>query len=221
MVAARLVSGLPDIPVAARIALAGALLWRRRPTPVRATAIGVVSALAMLAKPSALLALAGLALAQLLFGESWRSRLLYRVAPIATGLGLGLIYDLFQARYVHQSLRTFLQAGVNTDYYRTLADEARRFALLDAGWFGDGLRVAILFALVYAVLRLAGGGHRASVMVSVPAALFASWLGPWLAQREAKIAVGSLHSAGAGIVAVCTAVFLAVGALSHQDAIPG
>ena len=138
--AAQAVSGLTDIPVAALVALAGALVWGRRPAPARAVAIGVVAALAMLAKPSALLALIGLALAQLLLGESWRSRLLYRVAPLGAGIGLGLLYDFVQARYVHQGLRTFLQAGVNSDYYRTLADEARRYALLDGNWFGDGLR---------------------------------------------------------------------------------
>ena len=114
----------------------------------------------MLTKPSALLALVGLALAQLLVSESWRGRLLYRVAPLCAGVAAGLAYDLTQARYVHQGLRTFLQSGVNTDYYRTLADEARRYALFDGNWFGDGLRVAAFFALLYAVLRLAGVAHR-------------------------------------------------------------
>jgi hypothetical protein len=213
------VSGLSDIPVAALVALAGALVWGRRPTPSRAAATGVVAALAMLAKPSALLALVGLALAQLLFDESWRSRLQYRVAPILGGLGIGLLYDLTQARYVHQSLRTFLQAGVNTDYYRTLADEARRFAVLDGSWFGDGLRVAIFFALIYTLLRLVGARHRLAVAVGVPLALFVSWLGPWLAAGEARVAVGSLHSAGAAVAAIGTAIFLAFGVASYQDAV--
>jgi MFS family permease len=217
--AAQIVSGLTDIPVAALVALAGALLWGRRPTPARATAIGVVSALAMLAKPSALLALAGLALAQLLFRESWRSRLLYRLAPVLAGIGVGLLYDLSQARYVHQDLRTFLQAGVNTDYYRTLADEARRYALLDGNWFGDGLRVAGFFALLYAVLRLVGVRHRPAVVVGAPLALLASWLGPWVAVRESDVTVGSLHSGGAAVAAVGTAVFLLCGVASSRNAV--
>src|SRR6185295_3009172 len=104
--------------------------WGPRPGVARAVVAGGASALALLAKPSALLALVGLALAHLVVNESWRSRLLYRVGPIAAGLGVGLAYDAVQANYVHQGLRTFLQAGVNTDYYRTLADEARRYALL-------------------------------------------------------------------------------------------
>ncbi len=217
--AVNVVSGLTDIPVAALVALAGALVWGRRPPPPRAVTAGVVAALAMLAKPSALLALVGLALAQLLHNESWRSRLLYRVAPILGGVGLGLVYDLTQARYVHQSLRTFLQAGVNTDYYRTLADEARRFAVLDGSWFGDGLRVAIFFALLYNALRLVGACHRGAVAAGVPLALFASWFGPWLAAREAHVTVGSLHSVGAAAAAVGTAVFLAFGVASYQDAV--
>jgi hypothetical protein len=217
--AAQAVSGLTDIPVAALVALAGALVWGRRPAPARAGAIGIVSLLAMLTKPSALLALIGLALAQLLLSESWRSRLLYRVAPLGAGIGLGLLYDLVQARYVHQGLRTFLQAGVNSDYYRTLADEARRYALLDGNWFGDGLRVAVFFALLYAALRLAGVSHRLSVAVGVPLALLASWLGPWLAARQSDGTVGSFHSVGAAIAALGTAAFLLFGLGSRDGAV--
>src|SRR5438128_10827215 len=158
----------------------------------------------MLAKPSALLAVVGLGLAQLLVQESWRAKLVYRVAPLACGVGLGLVYDAVQAGYVHQGLRTFLQAGVNTAYYRSLADAARRYALLDGGWFGDGLRVAAFFALLYAVLRLAGVRHRLSVLVGVPLALLASWFGPWLAARESHVTVGALHSVGAGAAAIGT-----------------
>ena len=180
----QMVAGLTDVPVAAFIALTGALVWGRRPTPARAVAAAGAAALAMLTKPSALLALVGLALAQLLVSESWRGRLLYRIAPICAGLAAGLAYDLTQARYVHQGLRTFLQAGVNTDYYRALADEARRYAIFDGNWFGDGLRVAAFFALLYAVLRLTGIGHRISVLVGVPCALLASWLGPWFAAHQ-------------------------------------
>jgi hypothetical protein len=213
-------SGLTDIPVAALVALAGALVWQRRPGPPRAVGIAIVAALAMLAKPSALLALVGLAIAQLPLNESWRGRLVYRIGPLAAGIGLGLVYDETQARDAHQNLRTFLQAGVNTDYYRTLADEARRYALLDAGWFGDGLRVAILFALVYTVLRLVDVGHRLCVAVGAPLALLGSWLGPWIAAREGGVTVGSLHSAGAAATAVGTALFLSGGVLSFREAIP-
>jgi 4-amino-4-deoxy-L-arabinose transferase-like glycosyltransferase len=218
--ATHVISGLTDVPVAALVALAGALVWSGTPSPARAAAAGVAAALAMLAKPSALLALVGLALAQLLVSESWRARLVYRVAPLVAGIVLGLVYDLTQARYVHQGLRTFLQAGVNTDYYRTLADEARRYALLDGAWFGDGLRVAAFFALLYAVLRLIGVAHRIAVLAGVPLALFLSWFGPWLAAHQQDVTVGSLHSAGAAAAAIGTAAFLAVAVDSYREAVP-
>jgi len=216
----QMVAGLTDVPVAAFIALAGALVWGRRPTPARAVAVAVAAALAMLTKPSALLALIGLALAQLLVSESWRGRLLYRIAPLCAGVAAGLAYDLTQARYVHQSLRTFLQSGVTSDYYRSLADEARRYALLDGNWFGDGLRVAAFFALLYVVLRLAGVHHRLAVLVGVPSALAASWLGPWFAAHQDRVAVGALHSPGAAAAAIGTAAFLLLGVSGDRAADP-
>jgi 4-amino-4-deoxy-L-arabinose transferase-like glycosyltransferase len=216
----QLVSGLTDVPVAAFIALTGALVWRRRHSAALACAAGVAAALAMLAKPSAILALVGLALAQLLVDESWRDRLLYRIAPICGGLAAGLAYDLTQAGYVHQGLRTFLQSGVNTDYYRALADEARRYALFDGNWFGDGLRLAAFFALLYAILRLAGLQHRSAVLLGAPGALLASWLGPWFAAHQDRLAVGAFHSPGAAVTAIGTASFLVFGLAADRGAIP-
>jgi hypothetical protein len=217
--AEQIVSGLTDIPVGALVALTGALVWGRRPSTVGAVAAGAAAALAMLAKPSAFLALAGLAAAQLLVKESWRSRLVYRVGPVVAGIGIGLAYDASQASYVHQGLQSFMQAGVNTAYYRTLADEARRYALLDGAWFGDGLRVAAFFALAYTLVRLVGLRHRLSVAVGVPAALLSSWLGPWLAAREERLAVGSFHSVGAAVAAVGTALFLGAGVVAFENAV--
>jgi 4-amino-4-deoxy-L-arabinose transferase-like glycosyltransferase len=215
----QMVAGLTDVPVAAFIALAGALIWVRRPTPARAVAAGTAAALAVLTKPSALLALVGLALAQLLVNEPWRRRLLYRIAPLCAGLVAGLAYDVTQANYVNQSLRTFLQSGVTSDYYRSLADEARRYALFDGNWFGDGLRVAAFFALLYVVMRLAGVNHRLAVLAGVPGALAASWLGPWFAAHQDRIAVGALHSPGAAAAAIGTAAFLGLGLYGDRAAV--
>ena len=218
--ATQLMSGLTDLPVAALVALAGALVWGRRPSTTRAVFAAAVAALAMLAKPSALLALVGLALAQLLVtADSWRSRVLYRVLPLAGGVAIGLSYDLAQARYVHQGLRSFLQSGVSSGYYRTLADEARRYATFDGNWFGDGLRVALFFAIFYTVLRIVRTQHRVAVLIGLPTALLASWLGPWYAAHGDRIAVGSLHSAGAAAAALGTAAFLLLGVFAERNAL--
>jgi len=102
---------------------------------------------------------------------------------------------------------------------RTLADEARRDALLDGSWFGDGLRVAVFFALIYTAARLVGVRHRPAVLAAVPLALLASWLGPWIAARQTQVAVGSFHSVGAAATAIGTAAFLAFGVASFRDAV--
>jgi 4-amino-4-deoxy-L-arabinose transferase-like glycosyltransferase len=217
--AEQVVSGLTDIPAAALVALAGAFVWRRRAHIAGAVAAGLAAALAMLAKPSAFLALVGLALSQLIVNESWRSRLVYRVAPLGVGIGAGLAYDYSQARYVHQGLQAFMQAGVNTPYYNALADASRRYALLDGNWFGDGLRTAAFFALTYTVLRLLGVPHRLCVLIGVPFAVLGSWLGPWVAAHQARVAVGALHSAGAAMAAIGTAAFLALGAIAYRSAV--
>jgi hypothetical protein len=220
--AVQMMSGLTDIPVAALVALTGALIWSRRPSLPRAGLAAGTAALAMLAKPSALLALVGLALAQLLVvGDSWRGRLLYRVAPVAVGIAVGLAYDETQARYVHQGLRAFLQSGVSSSYYQTLADEARRYATFDGNWFGDGLRVALFFAILYTLLRLVGVRHRAASLIAVPAALVASWLGPWYAAHQDRLDVGAFHSAGSAAVALGTAAFLSLSLFADRDSIPG
>ena len=217
--AQQVVSGLTDIPVAALVALTGALLWGRRPSVVHAVAAGVAAALAMLAKPSAFLALIGLGLALFLLDGAVRSRVLYRVVPVAAGIGLGLVYDATQAHHTHQGLQSFMQAGVNSAYYRSLADTSRRYAVFDGAWFGDGLRVAAFFALVYLLLRVVGLRQRLAAAAGVPLALLCSWLGPWIAAHESQASVGSLHSAGAAVAALGTAVFLAAGAVAFDDAV--
>jgi hypothetical protein len=213
-------AGLTDVPTAALVALTAAILWRVRRLRVRAAAVAVTAALAVLAKPSALLALLGLAAAQLFVRESWRARLGWRVAPIAVGVAAALVYDETQARRVNLGLRGFLEAGVNTPYYRELAARSRRGVLVDAGWLGSAMRVALLFALVYAVLRVLTVRHRAATALALPAAAFLSWLGPWIAVRESNITVGSLASAGSAVAAGLSALLLACSVLAPPDAVP-
>jgi hypothetical protein len=216
--AEHVISGLTDVPVAAFVALAGALLWRLQATSMRAVSVAVVAALALLTKPSALPALVGLGLAQLLWEEPWRDRLVLRIGPLVAGAGVALAYDAVEADRANQSLTDFLRAGVDTAYYRELAEGARRFALLDAGWLGGAFRVLVVFALVYAVARLVGVRHRIAAAAAVPLALLWSWLGPWLGGRELDGTVGSLASAGSGIAALAAAGLLVLVAFDEETA---
>jgi hypothetical protein len=59
-----------------------------------------------------------------------------------------------------------------------------------------------------------------AVLAGVPSALAASWLGPWFAAHEDRVAVGALHSPGAAAAAVGTAVFLGLGLHGDRGAVP-
>ena len=134
----QVVATLTDVFVAALIALTGAFLFR----PLRgvwrqSVAVGSVATLAVLAKPSAIPALVGLGLAQLLVRQPLRRRVLLRIVPLAAGTLLGFLYYVVQAAHLNIGLRTFLEAGVRGPYYSDLADQTRRYEILNAGWFGN------------------------------------------------------------------------------------
>jgi hypothetical protein len=187
-------AGLTDIPVAAMVTLTAALLCLRRLGRAQLPLVALAAALSVLTKPSALPALAGLGAAVLL---GPRSGLRQRAAPalaLALGVGGALLYDLDQARYVHQSLWAFLSGytkSAGSDYYAHLADQIRGRVLLDGAWFGPDLRLLLVFAFVYAVLRMFISRHRLAVSIALPVAAIWSWLGPHLA-GEHGIRVGIL-----------------------------
>jgi hypothetical protein len=170
---------------------------------------------AVLAKPSALLALAGLAAAATL-GEraGLRRRLLRGLLPLCVGTGLALVYDAVAASRVHEGLLSFLRAG-STGYYATLAHDARRQALLGDGWLGSGMRLPVVFAIVYALARI-GLRHRRAVQVAWPLALAWSWLGPWLAAGEHSTSVGPFSTTSALLLTLAAALIL-LGALLLPD----
>jgi hypothetical protein len=213
-------SGLSDIPVAAMVALTAALLLapelRRGQLPL----VALFALLAVLTKPSALPALAGLAGAVLLGPRSDFRRRAFGAAAIAAGTGLGLAYDVVQARYVHLGLGDFLSSGTN-GFYAQLADEQRRRVLLDGGWLGGELRVLLVFALAYALARLIVQ-HRAAVVVAVPTAVVWSWLGPHLAGSGGwRVGVlgmgGTTEQAAVLVLAACLLLALNAPAESVPD----
>jgi hypothetical protein len=172
-------AGLSDIPAAALVALTAALLVAPRLGRPRLPFVTGAALLAALTKPSALPALAGLAVAVLIGPRADLRRRGAAAAAIAVGTGLGLAYDAAQAAYVHVSLREFLTTGTSDGFYARLADADRRRVLLDGAWLSPELRVVMVFALAYAVMRLVAK-HRPAVAVAVPAALVWSWLGSHL-----------------------------------------
>jgi hypothetical protein len=172
-------AGLSDIPAAAMVALTAALLVAPRLGRARLPFVAAAALLAALAKPSALPALAGLAVAVLLGPRANLRRRAAAAVAIAAGTGLGLVYDAVQAAYVHVSLREFLTTGTTDGFYAKLADADRRRVLLDGAWLSPELRVVMVFAIAYALLRLVTT-HRGAVAVAAPATLVWSWLGPHL-----------------------------------------
>ena len=140
----------------------------------------------MLAKPSALLALVGLALAQLLVSESWRNRLLYRVAPLCRrDRGGSRSTTSPRPRYVHQGLRTFLQVRRE---HRLLPDTRRRGAAVRGPRRELVRRRTASRRRFRAALRRPAAGRRAPPhrgFVGVPGVrCSSSWLGPWFAAHQ-------------------------------------
>jgi hypothetical protein len=184
-------AGLSDIPVAAMLALTAACLVAPGLGRARLPLVAAGAALSILAKPSALPALVGLAAAILLGPRVDLRRRSLAAAALAVGTGVALLYDLVQARYLRVGLYDFLTSGTG-GFYAHLADQNRRRVLLDAGWLGPELRVLLLFGIVYAAARLLTS-HRRAVLVAFVLGVVGAWLGPYLANSH-DIAVGILSS---------------------------
>ena len=217
----QVVATLTDVFVAAFIALTGAFLFRPM-TGVRRQilSVGIAATLAVLAKPSAIPALAGLGLAQLLVREPLRRRVLLRIAPLAAGTVLGFLYYVVQAAHLNIGLRTFLEAGVRGPYYSDLADQTRRYEILNAGWFGNASRSLLLFTLLYTAARLAGVVHRNAVLAIVPGVVLLSWLLPWLANRESHLTVGAFANPTSVAAWLVTCAVLAAALWAPSTAVP-
>src|SRR5260221_13549619 len=171
-------AGLSDVPAAAMVAATAALLLARRLGRAQLPLVAIAATLSVLAKPSALPALAGLAAAVLLGPRIDLRRRALAAGAIAAGTAVGLLYDVAQARYVHASLFGFLTNGTD-GFYAQLADADRRRVLLDGSWLGGNLRVLLAFGIAYAAARLFLR-HRLAVVIALPGAVLWSWLGPHL-----------------------------------------
>ena len=200
------VSGLTDVPVAALVALTAALLFTRR-WPL----VAVAACLALLTKPTALSSLAGLAIAVLVGPRATVRRRAPAAAAIAAGTAVALVYDAVQAHLSHVGLATFLTAGGKDAFYTALAASHRRDALLDESWLGADLRLLLLFALVYAVLRLRVA-HRAAVAAALPVAFAWSVAGAYIAGGHGLVAGSGGPFRSAVVLALAASLLFALAA---------
>jgi len=210
------VSGLSDVPLAAMVALTAAILFVRNRPRVSLPLLAVASCGTVLTKPPGLVSLAALAGANLICARPELRRRALQSGAIGVGAGVALVYDAVQAHYLHLGLRTFLTAGTD-GFYSTLASEHRRATMLDTAWLGTNVRPLLVFALVYAILRVARTRHRASVVGAFVMAAIWTVLGPHLAHIADGIPIGSAQGVALVVLVTC----LLFGLEAPADAIPG
>jgi hypothetical protein len=191
-------SGMSDMPVAATAAVTAAVVWSRVRTSLLVALTGLAALATVLAKPSGLVAVAGVAAASVALLWNARRRLVFGLAGLALGAAGGLVYDAVQAHRLHTSLPSLLRSG-NGDFYLSKGAAARADQLLRASWLGDAPRLLVLFGLVYAVTRVVGGRQRVALAVAAPAALVWSIVGPLVADGSTPYPFA--HGLSMGLVA--------------------
>ena len=208
-------AGMTDVPVAAMVAVTGAAVWGRRLGYGQVALVALLAAAAVLAKPTGLAALAGLGLALVVL----RGRDAVRgLAGIGAGIGLALLYAVWQAARIDDSLSDFLSAG-NDAFWRERGEAARWDALARAEWFGAGLRLVVLYGLAYAVVRVVGARPRAALAAAAAVAIVWSLLGPIFADGGAPY---PFDGSPAGIAAwlLLAAAMVAAPFFGEHDPVP-
>jgi hypothetical protein len=185
IVAAQAASGLTDVPVAAMTALTAVFLTAR-PGRARFVLVALAAAGAVLAKPTGLMGLAGLALAAVLLGSEPKRRrpAFHGLIAMAIGVSGALAYDGYAARSLGITLADLLRAGGDTDWYVSLAADERWDALLGAGWLGEESSAAIVLGLVFGAARAACLAPRWAAALAGPSALAWSLAGPLVASDQ-------------------------------------
>jgi hypothetical protein len=213
-----IVSGLTDIPVAAMLATTAAVLYARRLGWAQLPVLALVACLTQLTKPSAVISLGSLVAATMIGPRTDFRRRALLAGAISTGTVAALVYDEIQARFVHMSLKTFLTTGTD-GYYVALAKQVRTDTLLGTGWLGNDLRILMVFAMGYAVMRVAGLAHRPSVVAALVSALCWSWIAPPHGNVAGGLVPGTTSRAQVIGVAVLAASLL-FALRAPDDAVP-
>jgi hypothetical protein len=178
-------AGLTDVPVAATASMTAVFLTSRLGR-ARVPLVALGAASAVLAKPSGLLALAGLALATtpFLWNSDKRRAAVLGLVGIALGILVALTYDIYEARRLGEGLSDFLSAGANWDYWRIRAASTRAPALLGAAWLGASVSLLVVHGLVFGIARAVGARLRLSLLLAAFVAIVWSLAGPMLADGE-------------------------------------
>jgi hypothetical protein len=172
--AAYVAAGMTDVPVAAASAATAAVLWSDLAPRALVPLATLGAAATILAKPSGLLALAGLVLATVVL----RGRAaIVGLAGAAIGVGLALLYDAWQAARFDVDLADLLRAG-NDDFWLERGAAARFDAVVGAAWIGEGARLLVVYGLAHAVARAVGASARVSLAVGAGVAILWSIGGP-------------------------------------------
>jgi hypothetical protein len=162
-------AGMTDVPVAAASAATAAALWSHLDARLVLPLAAVGGAATVLAKPSGLLALGGLALATIVLrGRSSAPGLV----GVALGLCIALAYDAWHAARLDTGFVDLLRAG-NDDFWRERGASVRWETFVSAGWLGDGARLLVVYGLAYALSRVAGA--RTQIALGVAAGVAVAW----------------------------------------------
>jgi hypothetical protein len=211
-------AGLTDVPAAAMLAATAALLYTKRLGRAQLPVIALVACLTQLTKPSAFVSLGGLAAAALLGSRSGLRGRVLLAGAISVGTFVAFVYDEIQARYLHLSFTTFLTKGTD-GFYASQSAQRRTDMLLGTTWLGNDLRILMVFALVYAVIRVAGLAHRPSVVAALASALCWSWIAPQHGGIAGGLVAGTTSRAqDVGVVVLAASLLFALRA--SDDAVP-
>jgi hypothetical protein len=202
---------LTDLPVAALVATTAALLWTSAAGWASNLGLTIVAAAAVLVKPTALPALAGLAAAHAL--GPWRDcgARLRRLGWLGLGAMGGLAYSVWMAKTLHQSLQEFLQGAILRGYYADLSHRVRVSQVVNVEWLGPWLCLPLLASLLYVAARVTDRAARLTDML--PIAVAALWGAAWFAPAGgATASLGTAVSKGWITVILFAAVMAASGA---------
>jgi 4-amino-4-deoxy-L-arabinose transferase-like glycosyltransferase len=212
VVATYAAAGMTDVPVAAMVAVTGAAAWSSRTGYRWVAVVAVLAAATVLAKPTGLIALAGLGAALLVLRGR---RSLAPLAGLGAGVALALAYAAWQASRLGDSFADFLTAG-NDAFWRERGEAARWDAIGRAEWLGASLRLVVLFGVAHALARVAGARPRVALGAGAAVAIVWSVAGPAIADGEVPY---PFDGSVAGIVAwlVLAAAMVAAPVLAHED----